>query len=280
VLTALAVTALGAALGRPRQRHGVTGRWLAGRLERRRVQLERARVGLSPALFELLALGAPALGLVAGTALSPVVGLAALGAGLLLPSLLLSGLVARRKRDADGQALPLLQHLLANLGAGATYFDALQAARGGVGDRWLTEDLGEVVQQFLLDVPLEEALAQVRPRVAGADIGLVWDNLTVCVAQKLPADRARDLLGDVAATVRFNVQLRSDVRAQTAGQRAQVGILALVVPAMYIYMRVVSPDLLSVLDGTFAGKYILLPAAAALEVGGILVSLRVSRVRA
>ena len=279
-LLALAVFALGAAV-LPRAPHPDVAlrRWYARRLDRRRAELLRARLRLDPALFEWIALVAPPAGLALGWLYSPVVGLAALGAGLLLPRLLLAFLTARQRARSEREAPQLLQLLLANLGAGSTYLEALQAARRNITDRRLAEDLTDVVQQFLLDVPLEEALRQVRPRIVGRNLGLVWDNLTICAAQNIPAERARDLLMDISGTVRFNVQLAGEIRAQTTGQRVQIWILALLVPGIYLYLRMVSPYFLNVLDDTWTGRYLLLPAAAALEVLGVYLSFRLSRVR-
>ena len=186
-------------------------------------------------------------------------------------------LTARQRARSEREAPQLLQLLLANLGAGSTYLEALQAARRSIGDRWLAEDLAYVVQRFLLDVPMETALREVRPRIVGRNLGLVWDNLTICVDQKIPSERARDLLLDISATVRFNVQLAGEVRAQTTGQRVQIWVLALLVPSIYLYLRLVSPYFLNVLDDTWTGRYVLVPAAAFLEVLGIYLSFRLSQ---
>jgi Flp pilus assembly protein TadB len=254
-------------------------RWHDERLRLRRAQLSRARLPLDARLFEALVIAAPAAGLVIGWIASPVVGLLAFAGGLLLPRLLIGFLTARQRGRSEREAPQLLQLLLANLGAGSTYLEALQAARRSIGDRWLSEDLAYVVQRFLLDVPMETALREVRPRIVGRNLGLVWDNLTICVDQKIPAERARDLLLDISATVRFNVQLAGEIRAQTSGQRAQIWVLALLVPSIYLYLRLVSPYFLNVLDDTWAGRFILLPAAAFLEVFGIYLSFRLSQVR-
>ena len=81
-------------------------------------------------------------------------------------------------------------------------------------------------------------------------------------------------------TVQFNVQLANEVRAKTSGQRLQIWLLAIVVPGMYLYLRVVSPDLLGALDETVLGRYVLFPAAALLEVLGIFLSFRIARFEA
>ena len=274
-----AVAALGLAVLPRAPRPGVAlGRWFRRRLDRRSAELARARLRLDPRAFEALALMAPIAGAAVGVSISPLIGLGGLVAGLAAPRLLVSLLTGRQRSRSEREAPQLLQLLLANLGAGGTYLDALQAARRGIGDRWLAEDLSHVVRRFLLDVPLADALREVRPRLVGRNLGLVWDNLTVCVDQNLPAERARDLLLDISATVRFNVQLAGEIRAQTTGQRVQIWVLALLVPSIYVYLRVVSPYFLNVLDDTWTGRYVLLPAAAFLEVLGVYLSFRLSRV--
>jgi Flp pilus assembly protein TadB len=254
-------------------------RWREDRLRRRRAELARARLPLDAGIFEVLVIAAPAAGLLVGWVASPVVGVAAAAGGLLVPRLVVGFLTARQRARSEREAPQLLQLLLANLGAGSTYLEALQASRRGITDRWLAEDLAYVVQRFLLDVPMETALREVRPRIVGRNLGLVWDNLTICVDQKIPAERARDLLLDISATVRFNVQLAGEIRAQTSGQRVQIWVLALLVPAIYLYLRLVSPYFLNVLDDTWTGRFVLLPTAAFLEVFGIYLSFRLSQVR-
>lgn len=280
ILVSLAVFALGAAaLPRAPQPQGALKRWYAARIDVRRSELAKARLRVSPALFEWIALLAPPVLLLGGWVYSPVIGAAGAVTGLLVPRLLIAFITARQRARSEREAPHLLQLLLANLGAGSTYLEALQAARKSIGDRWLAEDLTYVVQRFLLDVPLEDALREVRPHLVGRNLGLVWDNLTICVAQKIPAERARDLLMDISSTVLFNVQLAGEIRAQTSGQRLQIWVLALLVPAIYLYLRLVSPYFLAVLDDTWTGRFVLLPLAGFLEVLGIYLSFRLSRVR-
>jgi Flp pilus assembly protein TadB len=280
VLAAGAVVALGFSLLPRAPRPGPTfRRWYGRRLAHRRAELARARLPLDPRAFEALAVAAPMAGFLVGWTVSPLVAAGGIIGGLTAPRLLVNLLTSRQRSRSEREAPQLLQLLLANLGAGGTYLDALQAARRNVGDRRLAEDLAEVVQRFLLDVPLGTALREVRPRIVGRNLGLVWDNLTICVDQKIPAERARDLLLDISATVRFNVQLAGEIRAQTTGQRVQIWVLALLVPGIYLYLRLVSPYFLNVLDDTWTGRYVLVPVAAFLEVTGIYLSFHLSRVQ-
>lgn len=276
---AVAVFAVGTSvLPRSPRPHSSLRAWNQRRVEVAAAQLERARLKLDPRVFHAVALGMPPAGLVLGWLVAPPLGVAGLVAGLLAPRALLAFLLSRQQSRSEREAPNLLQLLAANLGAGGTYLDAIQGARAAITDRRLGEDLGEVVQRFMLGVPLEDALRDIRRRVTGRNLALVWDNLTICVAQRIPGDRARDLLLDISTTVRFNVQLAGEVRAQTVGHRVQIWILALLVPAIYVYLRLVSTYFLSVLDDTWTGRFVLLPAAATLEVLGVYLSFRLSRV--
>jgi Flp pilus assembly protein TadB len=190
----------------------------------------------------------------------------------------LSYLIHAQTRQSESHAPRLLHSLLASLSAGSTYLEALRQAQATISDRWIREDLGLVIQKFLLDSPLESGLREVRKRVHSRNLGIIWDSLAVCCANRVPPRVAHSLLSEVASTVQFNVELASEVEARSAGQRTQVLLLAVIVPGLYLYLRWLSPDLLDGLDQSALGRYFLLPAAALLEAAGLYLSFRFSRV--
>ena len=273
----LATFALGMGLLPARGGHGSLRRWIDQQLARHRAQLEAARIHASPRSYLALSVGAPIALFLIGLIQSPVFALLGLGAGLLLPRLYVSYLVRAHTQRSEAEASQFLQVLLANLTAGSTYLEALQQARLAAQDDWLREDLDYVIQRFLLDVPLEASIREIRSRVHSRNLGLVWENLAVCCANRVPTQTAKALLTELSTTVHFNVQLASEVRARASGQRLQIWLLAVIVPGMYLYLRLLSPDLLSLLDDTLVGRYLLLPAAAVLEVLGLYLSFRISR---
>jgi Flp pilus assembly protein TadB len=127
-------------------------------------------------------------------------------------------------------------------------------------------------------VPLERSIAEVRTATAGRNLALIWDNLTICIANRIPAARAKGLFVELSSTVQFNVQVQQEVRARTSGQRAQIWLLALIVPGLFFYLRLIDADLFSVLDETTIGRWVLLPVAVGLEVLGVALSFRMARV--
>ncbi len=243
-------------------------------------RLAQARISGNPRTYVALSVIAPVVLFGIGWLQSPVLAVFAGIGGLLLPRLYLAWLVHIQARRSEAEAPRLLQALLAGLAGGSTYLDALRQARLTSTDPWIREDLDFVIQRFMLDAPLHESLREIRARTATRNLGLIWETLTICAEHHLPTQAARNLFFELSSTVQFNVQLANEVRARSSGQRAQIWLLAVIVPGMYLYLRLTSPQLLSVLDETMMGRFILLPLAAALEVTGIALSLRIARFEA
>jgi tight adherence protein B len=277
----LSAAILSLGLAAPRSSKGPHPRRLITRLlDHQQQRLAAARIGGNPRTFLAISVIAPAGLFLVGWLESPVLAMLAGLGGLFLPRFYLGGLVHLQARRSEAEAPRLLQALLAGLTAGGTYLDALRQARLTTGDPWIREDLDFVIQRFLLDAPLHESLREVRARTTTRNLGLIWETLTICAENHLPTQAARNLFFELSSTVQFNVQLANEVRARSSGQRAQIWLLAVIVPGMYLYLRFTSPQLLSVLDDTALGRFLLLPLAAALEVAGIALSLRIARFEA
>jgi Flp pilus assembly protein TadB len=249
-------------------------------LERSQRQLAEARISGNARTYLALSIVAPAALFALGWLQSPVLAVGAAIAGLLAPRLYIALMVQVQSRRSEAEAPRLLQALLAGLASGGTYLDALRQARLSVTDRWLHDDLDFVIQRFLLDAPLHESLMEVRARTTTRNLGLIWDTLRICTEHHLPTQKARTLLIELSATVQFNVQLANEVKARSSGQRAQIWLLAVIVPGLYLYLRLMSPQLLSVLDDTMLGRFVLFPLAALLQVAGIVLSVRIARFEA
>ena len=274
----VAILSLGLAIRR-RQRTGRSS--LIDRLARHyQRQLTAARIVGNPASYVAMAIVAPLALFAIGWQQSPVLGIFGAGAGLILPRLYLAWLVRSQALRSEAGAPALLQAVVAGLSAGNTYLDALRHARRACHDPWIGEDLDFVIQRFILNVPLADSLREVRARITTRNLGLIWETLSICDANHLPAQAGRTLLVELSSAVQFNLQLANEVRARSAGQRAQIWLLAVIVPGMYLYLRLVNPQLLSVLDETMLGRFVLFPLAAALEVAGIALSLRIARFEA
>lgn len=278
VCVGVATLALGLALIHPAEKRSIRT-WLQRRLKAAASELQAARLQTGPRGLLAIKFASPLIGAGLGWFVSPVCTLLGLAAGFGAPRFYVRWLVHAQAERSEAQAPRLLQTLTAQLGAGATYLEALRQARQHATDPWIRADLETVLARFLLNEPLEVALADARSRIQGRNLGLVLDTLALCCATRMPAATARDLLHEIASTVQSNVSLAQEVRARTTGQRLQVWLLALLVPAMFLYFRLVAPDLLSALDTTALGRYVLLPGAVLLECLGLYLSVRVTRLR-
>jgi Flp pilus assembly protein TadB len=277
----LAAAMLSLCLAIPNSGHRQRPRRLIERLlAHHQRRLAQARISGNPRTYLALSLIAPAALFGIGWLESPVLAVFAAIGGLVLPRLYLGWLVHIQARRSEGEAPRLLQALLAGLTGGSTYLDALRQARLTSNDPWIREDLDSVIQRFMLDAPLHESLREIRARTTTRNLGLIWETLTICAENHLPTQAARSLFFELSTTIQFNVQLANEVRARSSGQRAQIWLLAVIVPGMYLYLRLTSPQLLSVLDETMMGRFILLPMAAVLEVAGIALSFRIARFEA
>ena len=274
-----AILSLGLAFPKPAKRQH-SRRLIGSLLTHHQQRLAEARISGNPRTYLAMSVVGPVVLFGIGWLQSPVLAAFAGIGGLLLPRFYLAWLVHIQARRSEAEAPRLLQALLAGLTGGSTYLDALRQARLTSGDPWIREDLDFVIQRFMLDAPLHESLREIRARTTTRNLGLIWETLTICAEHHLPTQSARNLFSELSTTIQFNVQLANEVRARSSGQRAQIWLLAVIVPGVYLYLRLTSPQLLSVLDDTMMGRFVLLPLAAVLEVAGIALSLRIARFEA
>src|SRR5439155_1078049 len=108
--------------------------------------------------------------------------------------------------------------------------------------------------------------------LAGAVLSIATA-LPVAVSVAVSAVGPSILVRAVADRLAFEERLDEEVRARTGGLRAQVILLALVVPAIAAYIALTVPSLAATL-GQPIGRFVLIPAAAVLEVVGVIASRR------
>ena len=85
------------------------------------------------------------------------------------------------------------------------------------------------------------------------------------------------MLATLGEAARANRSIARQAAAESKGLRMQAAILAIVIPALFLYLSAVNPELIRPVSSTALGQYVLLPAAVLLEVVGIVLSWRVTR---
>jgi len=279
VCVSVGILSLGLAGRRSRQAGSLRG-LIDQMVARHRERLAMARIPGNPRSYLAMSFLAPIGFFAIGWLQSPVLAISAGIFGLLMPRLYLAWLVHAQSLRSESEAPRLLQSLLSGLTGGGTYLEALRQARLTCTDPWIREDLDLIIQRFMLDAPLQESLQEVRARATTRNLGLIWETLRTCADAHLPTPAARNLLLQLSAAIQFNVQLANEVSARSSGQRMQIWLLAVIVPGLYLYLRLMSPQLLSMLDETALGRFVLFPLAAALEIAGIALSIRITRFQA
>jgi Flp pilus assembly protein TadB len=196
-------------------------------------------------------------------------------AGALAPSLVIQWQAATVRWRARLGTTCLLRATEAALRSGASLPEALRrASDDATEERLARRPFVEAVRAFDLGAPLDQALRTSARLATDSRSRIALETLAMGIASRLPHDRAGILLAAVADRLAFEERLDEEVRARTAGLRAQVVLLALVVPAIAGYLALTVPSLAATL-GQPIGRFVLIPAALALEMVGVIVSRRV-----
>lgn len=178
-----------------------------------------------------------------------------------------------RARRAFGRILAMTE---SGSRAGLSLPEALRRAADAVGDPLASRPLLETLRAFDLGASLDAALTLAAGRTADEHARVALGSIAVGVAEQLPRERLADLVASVAERAEFEQRLADEVRARAAGARQQQSLLAVVVPAIAAYLALTMPALASTL-GSDLGRFVLIPAAACLELGGILIGRRIVR---
>jgi Flp pilus assembly protein TadB len=242
--------------------------------------LTQARLEVSPRGFVALALAAPLLLAGLGWLLSPVMALVGLVIGLFVPRWYVRWLAGGEAHAADDDAPRVLRAMVARAAAGGTYPELFAAAADAARHRWVRADLDELLGRYYANEPPTEALALIRRRQAGRNLRLVYDALYVLIATHQPASAAATVLAGLGEAARTNQSIARSAVAESRGLRIQALVLAAVIPLLFGYMLLTSPELVAPVTDTALGHYVLLPGAVLLEAAGVWLSLRVARLEA
>jgi Flp pilus assembly protein TadB len=218
--------------------------------------------------------------ILAGAALSlaaPLPMVAVLIAGGLAPSFVVRSRADAVRWRARLTTTRLLRATEAALRSGASLPEALRrACDAATEDRLGRRPFVDALRAFDLGAPLDSALRASGRRAADARSRIALETIAIGIASRLPHDRAGILVGAVTDRLAFEERLDEEIRARTAGLRSQVVLLALVVPAIAAYLAFTVPSLAGTL-GQPIGRFVLIPAAVALEIVGVLASRRAIR---
>jgi len=191
------------------------------------------------------------------------------------PSVAVRVLAARVRERAAARSLEVLQATHAALRSGVPLAPALRLALETI-DPIVRDPFETALRAFELNGQLDVALRDSARRCGDRCVRLGLDALALVAAEQLPAQRAAALIAGVADRLAFERRLLDEVRASTSGLRAQIVLLALLVPALAAYLVATMPGLAATL-ATPIGTHVLVPLAALFEVAGVAASRAIVR---
>ena len=254
--------------------------WSRGRTEQARRSLAQARLDVSPRTYLALEIASPLVLGWLGLLLSAPMGLIGLIVGAFVPRWYVRYLVSSEARTAAEDAPRVLRAMVNRAAAGGTYPDLYAAAAEAARHRWVKADFEEILARYYAAEAPADALVEVRRRQAGRNLALVYDALITLARTHQPVSAAAQVLGSLGDAARANQSIAKAAIAESKGLRLQAAILAVVIPLMFVYLALANGQLIAPVFGTPLGRYVLLPAAALLEIGGIALSWRITRLEA
>lgn len=243
----------------------------AGILERNRSleariaqRLDGAGSELKPAEWLLVhaavTVAATLVGLLVGRG-NLVIGLIALGCGLVIPWWYLGFKRSRRRRSFENALPDTLQLISGSLTAGLSLQQAVDAVvRDGVDP--IASEFRRVLVETRLGVSLEDAMDGVAQRFESRDFG--WVVMAIKIQRQVGGNLA-ELLTTVGDTMRERAYIRRQVAALAAEGKLSAVVLALLPPLFLLYLVLTNGDYVAPLFTDVRG--IIMLAGGALWLG-------------
>lgn len=201
-------------------------------------------------------------------------GVAGLGGGFLIPTIVRSQMTRQRRSKINDQLPDLLQTLAGGLRAGQTFIQTLDSAANEMGDPFRTELL-RALRELELGVSVEDAFEGLRERIADDDFDLVVD--AVLIQRKVGGNLA-EVLTNIAHTIRERIRIRGEVNALTGQARLSGWVLGLLPVAVGGLVYMMNPAYMGPML-THPMGIAALGGAAVSEVFGMLVIRKIANVK-
>ncbi|MDE3194070.1 MAG: hypothetical protein KGN00_10310, partial [Chloroflexota bacterium] len=183
---------------------------------------------------------------------------------------------AAARERAHRAVLPVVAAAEAALRSGASLPDALRRAAASETDPLAVRPLRAALDAFELGASLEASLVAVAAASRDDRIVGAFGTLALGIGERLPRERLADLVGSISSRLAFEDGLAREVAARASGLRQQQRLIACLVPGIAAYLFVTMPVLAATL-GSDLGRFVLVPAATALELAGLVLSGRIVR---
>jgi tight adherence protein B len=176
----------------------------------------------------------------------------------------------RRIRKLNRQLVDVLQAVANALKAGLTFPQAAEQIAKEAAPP-LSQELGLLVKEIKLGVPMEEALIGMGERVGSPDLDLVV--ISTNIARQLGGNLA-EMFEGISNTMRERFRLEGKIDAITSQGRMQGWIVAAMPLALGAGLSAMRPDLMQPMFAHWFG-YVLVGAVAVMDLAGIAIIKRI-----
>jgi len=238
------------------------------------VLLERAQIPLRPGEFVIVVVGgslaiAAALLFLLGSAL--LAGAGAISA-VLVAARVIRRRVAKRKKQFEVQLPDALSLVASSLSAGHTFLRAVQMMCEESAPP-LSEEFGRLVAETRLGYNVTEALERMALRLQIRDLDMVVQAIRI---QQTVGGKLADLFHTLSDTIRARDEVKREVQILTAEGRMSAYVLAGMVPALFLAMKVLNPGYMKpMFHGT--GLFVLIGCGLSV-VAGLFTILRMVKI--
>src|SRR2546427_10673390 len=184
-------------------------------------------------------------------------------AGFFSPSLLVRFYRRRRLLRFNAQLADGLQQMANALRAGFTLQQAIDQV-GREGNAPLRQELGLLIKEVKLGLPLDDALAAMAKRVGSEELDLIATS--TAIARQLGGNLA-ELFESIAATIRERFRLEGRIAALTSQGKLQGLIVASLPLGVGVFLQAYRPDLVAPMFESAFG-YCLVVAFGLLQAAG------------
>ena len=198
---------------------------------------------------------------------SIVVAVIAAVIGLVIPNFILKSRFARRKQKFNNQLLDAINMLSSCLKGGLSLLQGFEVLVEEM-PAPMSQELGLVVRENKMGIPLEESLIRLNKRVAIEELSLVVN--AVLVARETGGELTK-VFSRLSVTIRDNRKLKESIKTLTMQGRMQGAIMSFLPIVFVLWVVSVNKHHFDIMMNTDIGRMLLIVAVVMQLVGMFLI---------
>ncbi|MCU0666750.1 MAG: type II secretion system F family protein [Candidatus Omnitrophica bacterium] len=198
---------------------------------------------------------------------SPLIAIAGLFLGLVIPNLILKIRNGRRRKKFNVQILDAIMILSSSLKGGLSLLQSLEVLIEEM-PAPMSQEIGLVVRENKMGITLEESLRRLDKRMMMEDLSMVVNS--ILVARETGGDLTK-VFSRLVTTIRDNRKLKENIKTLTLQGRLQ-GIIMSVLPILFVmWVLKFNPHHFDAMMQNEQGRFMLIIAGGLQIVGMILI---------